>query len=514
MGGTIFWSIDDRFEVGDDRIVIFTLVSSFVRAPECDYQVGDYVTCPLDGAPWCGSDAACAVAARHGQLNIAPLSTNGVALAAVDANRSVIINQLQVLELDTANDVDWAVGVLRYYANVAAPAAAVLAWLSPHPLDPAAQAGGIPLCNTTATVPFSPACALSASAAVGAIAATTAEESELVAAYWANLPFLDDVPDAIDAPARAVLRTYVPLCASAAAAAESTCTAQGRLTNRHSPLAPFPPLAPAPLAARARRPPAALDPDNGEVFAPPPGAGGLYAAPLPPFRLVVCDGDGDTMAQHVPGAPADPRAQRRAAKCFAAAPDGTTPGPPTWPASVCNITGPAAGRPCANDTGCGPAVGYGSPTAVAARACAPAVVCGEVDGGGGEGGCAAGGGALLKLDVAFPVPPPAPATTAMTRTVVYTLDRPQGDVGGGGWASWRDGAAVAVTAVVAYASDCGGGAAAGPYLARNAGGQGGGEAATEAACVGGAACEVVVDGVDGTGAGGLAITAMVYQVRM
>ena len=56
--------------------------------------------------------------------------------------------------------------------------------------------------------------------------------------------------------------------------------------------------------------------------------------------------------------------------------------------------------------------------------------------------------------------------------------------------------------------------AAGPYLARNAGGQGGGEAATEAACVGGAACEVVVDGVDGTGAGGLAITAMVYQVRM
>lgn len=501
MGGTLFWSIVDGFEVrSEDRIVNFTLISAFIRSPKCNYSIGEPVSCHLDGVAWCGSDPSCAVAARHGLLNLAPLSEDGTIQT---DGRISVPNVLRVLELDASLDAAWVVGVLHIATHAPDSAAAVLAWLSPNPLDPDTAASRLPICNASTTVAASDigpknVCSFSLAAADGDVAAARAEVPSPIDSYWAGLPALDDT--SIAAPARALLRAYVPVCP--AGAGRIGCAARGGpLENRHSPIAPFPPLSPVPVSARARLPLAVLVPARGEAFLPASRGDGkaLYAAPLPPFRLVAADEDGDTVVFLV-GADSS-GSQQRTGKCYPAAPTGQPSAPPAWPDSLCNADSPAAGRPCASDADCGPARGFGllSRTAASKAKCMAERRCGEADAVADTGSsCSAGVGGQLKLDFAFPISKDV-HSLFVARSVAYTMDlSPSRSHGTGRAGSWRNGTTVTVTAFSSYPSDCGpagtapafGSDAAAATAAAVSGS--GGESASEAACLIGRVCEVIV----------------------
>jgi hypothetical protein len=528
LGGTLSWSIADGFEQrSEDRIVNFTLVSAFIRSPDCNYSVGELLTCRLAGSAWCGSDITCAIAARHGVLNIAPLSQDG---AVFSDGKIAAPNVPRVLELDDTSGAAWAVGIMHIAARAPGNASAMLAWLSTHPLDPEAAHAHIPICTSASAVVGAGAsqqavCSFSFAALDGDVGASPSELSGSIAAYWDGLPALNDT--SITSPARAVLRTFVPLCT--AGGGPTGCSSRnGTLENRHAPIAPFPPLAPAPVPARAYLSTSALDPARGEAFmSVPAGSGGWYAAPLPPFRLVAADADGSAMAQFVAGDPSGP--QKRAAKCYPAARAGRPPAPPAWPDSLCRALGPSVGRPCSERKDCGPPEGYGPPTAIAAAMaeCDAAAGCGEIDGEwGGGGGCSSGAGSQFKLDFTFPSTSTFNfGAVALARSVIFTMELSK-DGSNRRTGSWRNGTAATVTAFSSYASDCGPVGAApvfGPGIAAAAaaaaGASGDGEGVdSDASCVTGRACEVAAFAAVGAGADdarldGIQVRAYAYQVR-
>lgn len=326
LGGSISWEVDGSFGSGTRRVAL-RMSSAFVRDSQCQYTVGDSISCEYSGCGGGGSSGACSIAEVHGVLCVAQLIPDGNGGFSIkytggnssqclhDANlpsavvhggglapggnmvgkaNAFTVSSIHGGGVDKAmfgrnlTGTDVVVGSLTHEIVVDGEAEGLLAWLAPRTgfanlqsahglLPPQCPGIGSAVCSINVETPLGGSSGLFRSSGAGPPGAPgILSESDL---YWANFSLpTEDWRNA--APA---LETFVPLCSStgSAVAGARSCSSVG-IENFFSPRAPFPLVVEVPVTPR----------DALQLGASFQGAGSLFSAPHSSLHLKTYDNDG------------------------------------------------------------------------------------------------------------------------------------------------------------------------------------------------------------------------------
>jgi hypothetical protein len=483
LGGSLGWSIDDKFEDGNSfRRVSLKLSVAFEMHADCSYSAGSTVQCRKAGVP-CSGESMCSVAEAHGVLCIAqliaqangsfvPKFSHGTAQCLHNLNylqstpapaptQVGTVNAFKVISIQNSSNsssfsrrlagADVIVGELMHTVTVSQDVTGLLAWLAPRDGLANLQTNEGLLLPQCGTVPSNRPCAInikdtSNPPAFGFMRSSSGAPSSPAMLspsdqYWRNfsVPMFSNSNTASWDNFRQVspaLETFISLCTV------GNCALR-RLINRHSPRPVLPLVVEVPVTPQAQAQPL-------RFLA---GSGTSFLAPHAPLYFKAWDADGDRITMYsalFDDAQLSPETQQNLrAECFLAETRLLSQDGP-WPLGLCS-SGGQEGRACASSTDCGGALC--EPTHSRCRQFFTQ-----------DDNPFNAGGSMIKFDFSFSrlsggafasvaAAQPAFSQHAMT-TLDYPLARQQGQPPQG-FPSWRDGSASVQTVFAAFPCDSG-----------------------------------------------------------